>query len=392
MYRYYLPVGPEQITLSRVKSSDTRFRGRRRRANSAKCSPHRGGLRVAGILVVTIVSLSACLSAPAHRAELPDPDRARLHAVTFEDDPVEDPERVRLAEAGEITEANAAWWGFDSEDATEYLQAAIDSGVEVLRVPDMGSPWTIDRIWLESDQEVVFEDGVEVVAIRGGFHGGRRALFTARNVSNVTLRGYGATFRMWKQDYQSAPYEAAEWRHTIDLRGVSNFEILGLTLLSSGGDGIYVGRGTDDGPTYSSDVTIRDVIADDHHRQGISVISVQNLLIENSRFTNTRGTWPQSGIDFEPNRADERIVNAVIRNSYFGGNAAVGVLIQLMNLEADSIPVDITIEETTIRRNPLALSIIGRHHDAPGSVTLRNNRIRGIRWIRPGNNLDVVYE
>ena len=230
------------------------------------------------------------------------------------------------------------------------------------------------------------------MAIRGGFHSGRRALFTARNVSNVTLRGYGATFRMWKEDYQSSEYEQAEWRHTIDLRGVSGFEILGLTLLSSGGDGIYVGRGTDDGPTYSKDVVVRDVIADDHHRQGISVISVENLLIENSRFTNTRGTLPKSGIDFEPNRADERIVNAVIRNSYFGGNAGAGILIQLMNLQEDSIPVSITIEDTVIRRNLMGLSIVGRHHDPHGRITFRNTEQRGIRWLRPGRNLDVVFE
>ena len=155
---------------------------------------------------------------------------------------------------------------------------------------------------------------------------------------------------------------------------------------------VNCGRSRDDSSSYSSDVTVRDVIADDHHRQGMSVISVENLLIENSRFTNTRGTWPQSGIDFEPNRAGERIVNAVVRNSYFGGNAGVGVLIQLMNLEADSIPVSITIEDSVIERNTLNLSIVGTHHHPPGTITIRNTPVRGLRWVRPGDNLEVSVE
>ena len=39
------------------------------------------------------------------------------------------PQAVEEVLAGKRTEANAAWWGFDPEDATDYLLAAIDSGV-----------------------------------------------------------------------------------------------------------------------------------------------------------------------------------------------------------------------------------------------------------------------
>ena len=35
------------------------------------------------------------------------------------------------------TEANAAWWGFDPDDATAAVQAAIDSGAARVRNPDM---------------------------------------------------------------------------------------------------------------------------------------------------------------------------------------------------------------------------------------------------------------
>ena len=34
-------------------------------------------------------------------------------------------EMIARVAAGEVTEARASWWGFDEEDATEALQAAI---------------------------------------------------------------------------------------------------------------------------------------------------------------------------------------------------------------------------------------------------------------------------
>ena len=51
-------------------------------------------------------------------------------------------------EAGELTEAQASWWGFDPDDATASLQAAINSGVPRLIVEDMGAPWVVGPIRL----------------------------------------------------------------------------------------------------------------------------------------------------------------------------------------------------------------------------------------------------
>ena len=52
-------------------------------------------------------------------------------------------EAIADVESGKRTDANAAWWGFDPVDATEGLQAAIDSGVQRLVVPNMRSDWII---------------------------------------------------------------------------------------------------------------------------------------------------------------------------------------------------------------------------------------------------------
>ncbi len=247
--------------------------------------------------------------------------------------------------AGEVTEAKASWWGFTEEDATQALQAAINSGVPKLIVENMGKPWIVTPISLVSDQEIVFEEGCEILARRGEFKGTNDSLFTAASVQNVTLRGEGdgATFRMWQEDYDNPDlYAKAEWRHCLQLRGASDINVFGLTLRDSGGDGIYLGIGS--GGTTNLNVHIKDVICDNNYRQGISVITAENLLIEDTVLRNTSGTPPQAGIDFEPNHPGERLVNVVMRNCLTENNNASGYMWYLRPLNADSEPISIRLE------------------------------------------------
>ena len=57
--------------------------------------------------------------------------------------------------------------------------------------------------------------------------------------------------------------------------GSRNITAEGLTLLDSGGDGVYlsiIGGKTELAPT---DIVLRDLVCDRNHRQGISVISAR---------------------------------------------------------------------------------------------------------------------
>ncbi|MGI6082753.1 MAG: right-handed parallel beta-helix repeat-containing protein [Limnochordia bacterium] len=304
------------------------------------------------------------------------------------DRPGPDPEAVKEVLAGQRSEANAAWWGFDPEDSTEYLQAAIDSGSARVIVPNMGQDWIVRPIFLRSNLELVLEEGTVVTAKKGEYHGKRDSVFTAQNVENVTIRGYGATIRMHKDDYASPPYEKAEWRMGINIRGGRNVEILGVTIRDTGGDGIYLGRGT--WPIHNENIVIRDVIADNNYRQGISVITVRNLLIENSVFKNTGGTAPMAGIDFEPNQRDEILQDIVVRNSVFENNQGPGIVLALANLDRWA-NVSFLFENVLVRGGSVGFSVTARHPDnhAAGKITVRNCLIEGS--VRQGiglRNLD----
>jgi hypothetical protein len=255
------------------------------------------------------------------------------------------PDAAKVAEvtAGRLAEARASWWGVDPADATAALQAAIDSKVPKLTIDNVGKPWVVTPLRLVSNQEIVFEEGVELLAKAGEFKGTNDSLLSAANCRNITLRGYKATVRMRRADYDNpALYKRAEWRHCLSIRSCSNVKVLGLTLAESGGDGIYLGTATQ--WVTNKDILIKDVVCDRNYRQGISVITAENLLIENTVLRDTAGTAPQAGIDFEPNHPQERLVNCVMRNCLSQGNGSYAYVLYVRPLDATSMPMSVRLE------------------------------------------------
>ncbi len=275
--------------------------------------------------------------------------------------PPADSTSVAAVRDGRLSEARAVWWGFDPTNATAALQAAIGSGVRRLIVENVGAPWIIDPVQLVGDQEIVFEPGVVITARRGGFAGRGDSLFSANQLTNLTLTGTGAVLRMWREDYATTNYAKAEWRHCLMLRACVNVRVSGLTLTESGGDGIYVGAGPKGEPCR--DVVIRDVICAGNYRQGISVISAENLLLERVTLRDTGGTAPMAGIDFEPNHPFERVVNCVLRDCTATGNAGGGFLFALHQLSGTSQPVSVRLERCLAKDNQRAALL---WHVAPG--------------------------
>jgi len=271
---------------------------------------------------------------------------------------------IAAVQSGGTPIAFASAWGFDPEDATGSLQEAIDSKARVVIVPFMGAPWVIRPVRLRGDLELVFEAGVLVQAKAGEFLGGGDSLFRATDATNITVRGFGATLRMRKKDYQAAPYPKAEWRMGLAFLGCRDVLVEGLRIESSGGDGIYVGSSQTH--RWCENVTLRHCVCHDNHRQGISVISAVHLLIENCILSGTQGTPPEAGLDLEPDSPDERLMDCVIRNCLVSDNAGNGILVWLKPLKASSAPVSIRFENCHVRMGSLG--------GAPDEAVIAGNR------------------
>ena len=241
---------------------------------------------------------------------------------------------------------------YDSNDATSNIQSAINNAGYndriILAFQGSGTKWISGPLALKSNIEFVLEDDVVLEAKSGAI-----SLYTSfirvSNGDNITVSGYNAVIRM-----PLAEYSDGEHRHCLSFTGCSNITVRGVSLEKSGGDGIYLGTTTTQ--TYCYNVLIEDVICDGNARQGISIISGENIEITNCQFLNT-GQYnptgvatggPFAGIDFEPNNAGERLINIVISDCTFTNNKAMGIQFWLKRLDQTSSDIDIAISNCYI--------------------------------------------
>lgn len=147
--------------------------------------------------------------------------------------------------------------------------------------------------------------------------------------------------------YTSTNSADGEWGMGIGLYDTKQFFGTNLDIEKCGGDAIYVGRMSQSQQAGCHDVHLKDVRIKNCMRQGISVISVKGMTVDNLSVDNIRGKDPQAGIDFEPNKSDEQLTGIRIRN-FTCTNSHRGILFYLINLDKTSKPIDIQFEKVTI--------------------------------------------
>ena len=192
-------------------------------------------------------------------------------------------------------------------------------------------------------------------------------------------------------------YNFTEHRHAISAEGVHGLSVSTLRIENSGGDGLDLSGNL-------VDITIRNVIATDNYRQGMSVISAVNMLVQDCAFERTRGTPPESGVDFEPDFSGDRLTNITFVNVSTVANHGAGFSIWTGNLRGNRLPITLnfincsnTADEGSginigAAMNPGAVELEGhvvQHCRGPGvylnsknqagfRVTLRNSMIRNV--------------
>lgn len=263
--------------------------------------------------------------------------------------------------------------GHDLLDSTQFLQAALDSDAATVVIDNVPGGWTTGPLFIRrSNLTVIVEPEVMVRSLAGApFSGLNDCLLTMTDQANVRISGYGATFAMNKPEYKTG-----EWRMALKINGCSNVVVEGLTLRDSGGDGVYLGAGPVN--PHNTDIVLRDLVCDNNRRQGLSVISADRLTVEGCAFLNTNGTAPQSGIDFEPNAATQKLVDIVVRDCWLDGNTTAGIQLYGGQLRPTSTPVSISVERTTVGHqiggSPQVMISTGKSV-FPGTFELRDSLI-----------------
>jgi hypothetical protein len=208
--------------------------------------------------------------------------------------------------------------GDGQNDDTAAIQAAIDAvaGTKGTVLVPTGT-YMIDavdgRLKLKDDMTLKLADGAVLKAIPNGEK--KYVLLTIAGVSNVWVTG--GTLEGERDRHKG---KGGEWGYGLRIgKGAKHITVSNLTSKKMWGDGFYV--------QDAEDVRFCGVTADANRRQGLSIIHANGLLVLNSVFTNTHGTRPSAGIDFEPDNEEQEIANVRIVGSKFLDNEGGGIMV-----------------------------------------------------------------
>lgn len=144
---------------------------------------------------------------------------------------------------------------------------------------------------------------------------------------------------------------SGEWGMGISIKDAENVKIINPTIRDCWGDGIYLGRTT----KVNKNIKISGGVIDNSRRNGISIISVNGLVIENIVVSNTNGVSPQVGIDFEPNRASDILQDIVIQNTYLFNNKFTGLFFNTTKVISSGNSIDVRVVNVLNERSLYAV-------------------------------------
>lgn len=276
--------------------------------------------------------------------------------------------------------ASASCFGFDRLDSTAHLQAALDSNATTLIIDALGEPWVTQPLFVRRPNLTVVL-AAPVHARRGYFHGNSDTLLSFGHFGSEShcdgsrLLGAGGHLKMWRADYDNASaYVHSEHRHGVQFVGCRDIEVAGVAIQETGGDGIYL-----------RDVTAARLVRSSIHgayRNGVSIISGHQLLLEDLEIVDVNGTAPRSGVDLEPNQPEDTLANITMRRVRVARVGGCGIEVKhawAHNLSAP-VPVGVVIDSCSVSgadRTGLAVAPVAR--GAQGTVAVTNMTIEDCR-------------
>lgn len=189
-----------------------------------------------------------------------------------------------------------------------------------------------------------------------------------KQATNITLCGNLQIIG----DRLQHPGSTGEWGFGISIQSSSNITINNVSISNCWGDGIYIGESINQ---TNENIVIENVTLTNNRRQGISIISVDELYINNCYITNTNGTDPQYGIDFEPNFNYQKLKNVKINNLTTDGNTGGGILFQLAKFDNTTDDISIDINSHISKNEMRALNLSTLTTTVKGSIKINNSQV-----------------
>lgn len=240
--------------------------------------------------------------------------------------PTLSPDAVNVTDYGAIPD--------DFQNDTTAIQDAIDATPPggTLFIPageylvETGSPAGGTGLVLHSNLTIYLDPNAVIQAISTDLST-LNWLIGIFYASDITITG--GTIKGERDGHLGTIGEAG---HNILIWNSSNITLTNIDTINAWGDGISVtGELT---KTVSENISLCGVRADNNRRHGLALIYANNVLVEESIFSNSNGADPESGIDFEPNTFSSQqgyVTNATVTNNEIFGNQGNGIILHGIN-------------------------------------------------------------
>lgn len=264
-----------------------------------------------------------------------------------------------------------------SVDYTKEIQSSLDMYRHVI-FPDF--PVLINDVGLKvkSNSKIEFQKNSLVKlmpSVKKSYN-----VFELTRVENVDL----INVRIWGDKDTHLGKEGADG-HGISIRSSKNINVINPIVEKCWGDGILVGglikpRNDPQGRYYPSEnVVIRGGLLNHNRRNGLSIMSVKNILVENLESNNNKGAFPMAGIDIEPNYNKDYMENVILKNIVTRNNR-YGIQIVLKKLVGEkSNNVDIQISNHVDYKSQIGLRF--DKMDRKGQVLGGTINITNSKWF-----------
>ncbi|KQT33882.1 hypothetical protein ASG22_17430 [Chryseobacterium sp. Leaf405] len=274
-----------------------------------------------------------------------------------------------------------------SQDYTEYLQKAIDQN-DVVLMPNFPVLINDKGIKLNNNSILLFDTNSKLMlkpTDKAGY-----AIIYINSKKNVSI--YNPKIAGDRNQHLGTK---GEWGMGISINNAADIKIYNADIKDCWGDGIYIG-----GKNFSSNVAIVGGIIDNNRRNGISIISGNNILLQDLVISNSNGANPQTGIDIEPNIQQNQISNIVLNSIVTFNNKLNGLSFYLDNLKGNlpSKNVEISIDNYRDLYSKNGISYSNRKSQTKkgltGNITLKNielkNNDKPFRYLYDNSSLDNI--
>ncbi|WP_050009627.1 right-handed parallel beta-helix repeat-containing protein, partial [Flavobacterium sp. B17] len=217
-----------------------------------------------------------------------------------------------------------------SQDYTVYIQKAINENTTVL-LPNFPVLINDKGLQLKDNSNLLFDKKTQLRLKPSNKQG--YSIIDITNKKNVNVYNPNIV-----GDRSVHIGKTGEWGMGINIKNSVNIKIYNPIIKDCWGDGIYIG-----GNDFSSNISIIGGNIDNNRRNGISIISGDNILLQNLVISNTNGANPKTGIDIEPNTPDNKKLNISLKSIITYNNEISGLAFYLARLRGDTYANNINV-------------------------------------------------